>query len=97
MAAVAVRVLINGFGGAMDLIANRGPGPRDRLMTGLQKITNLPLALARRFIEFSIVCAGWFLGGTVGIGTALFAFGIGPCTAVSIQFLMLLFDKRKPT
>ena len=84
MAGVAVRVLINGFGGAMDLLANLCPGAQDRLMTGLQKITNLPLAMARSFIEFSIVCAGWFLGGTVGIGTVLFAFGIGPCIAVSI-------------
>ena len=96
VAAAALGVLVTGFGGAVYLIANLGPGPRDGLMTGLQKITDCPLALVRNFIELSVVCVGWFLGGTVGIGTLLFAFGIGPCIAVSIQLLVRLFGQKKP-
>ncbi len=86
-------VFITGFGGAIYLIANLGPGPRDGLMTGLQKLTNHPLAAVRCSIEISVVVVGVLLGGMVGIGTLLFAFGIGPALAVSILLLEQLFDK----
>ena len=72
-------VLTVGLGGGIYLVANLGPGPRDGLMVGLQKKTNLPIAAVRALLEISAVSIGWFLGGTVGIGTLLFAFGIGPC------------------
>ena len=65
---VIVGILIIGFGTAMYLIANLGPGPRDGLMTGLQKKTSAPIALVRASIEIIVVLFGWFLGGTVGIG-----------------------------
>ena len=83
---VFIGILIVGFGTAMYLIANLGAGPRDGLMTGLQKKTNAPIALVRTSIEIFVVLLGWFLGGTVGIGTLLYALGIG--TAVAI-FLFL--------
>jgi uncharacterized protein len=79
-------ILIIGFGTAMYLIANLGPGPRDGLMTGLQKKTSAPIALVRASIEIIVVLFGWFLGGTVGIGTLLFAFGIGPSVALGLNF-----------
>ena len=60
------------------LVANLGPGPRDGLMIGLQKKTNLPIALLEQLLKLQFVSIGWYLGGTVGVGTLFFAFGIGP-------------------
>ena len=83
----AVGVMIVGVGSGIYLIANLGPGPRDGLMTGLQKKTNLPIAAVRSFIEISVASVGWYLGGTIGIGTLMFAFGIGPCIALSLYII----------
>ena len=79
-----VAVLMVGLGGGIYLIANLGAGPRDGLMVGLQKKTNFPIAIVRGFLEISVVSIGWYLGGTVGIGTLLFAFGIGPSVALGL-------------
>jgi Predicted membrane protein len=84
-----VAVITVGIGGGIYLVANLGPGPRDGLMIGLQEKTNFPIALVRAFLEISVVTIGWYLGGTVGIGTLLFAFGIGPAVA----FGLFLVDK----
>ena len=83
----ALGVMIVGVGSGIYLIANLGPGPRDGLMTGLQKKTNLPIAAVRAFIEISVASVGWYLGGTLGIGTLMFAFGIGPCIALSLHLI----------
>jgi len=85
-------VLIVGLGGGIYLVANLGAGPRDGLMIGLQQITNLPIALVRAFLEISVVTAGWYLGGTVGIGTLLFAFGIGPAVALGLFIVDKVFN-----
>ena len=77
-------VILVGIGSGIYLVANLGPGPRDGLMTGLTKITNLPIALVRACLEISVVIVGWYLGGTVGVGTLIFAFGIGPCVAFGL-------------
>ena len=77
-------VLFVGLGSGIYLIANLGPGPRDGLMTGLQRITNFPIAWVRASIEISVVILGWILGGTVGLGTLIFAFGIGPAVALGL-------------
>ena len=87
-------VLITGIGSGIYLIANLGPGPRDGLMTGLQKKTNLPIASVRAFLEISVVSIGWYLGGTVGIGTLLFAFGIGPCVAFGLFIVDKISTKK---
>ena len=86
-------VLLVGLGSGFYLIANLGPGPRDGLMTGLQRKTNLPIALVRAFLEISVVSIGWYLGGTVGIGTLLFAFGVGPAVALGLYIVGKLFSK----
>ncbi len=86
---VIIGILIIGFGTAMYLIANLGAGPRDGLMTGLQKKTKAPIALVRASIEITVVLLGWFLGGTVGVGTLLFAFGIGPVVALHLYFFSI--------
>jgi len=80
-------VFVTGFGGAIYLIANLGPGPRDGLMTGLQAVTRQPIALVRMVLELTVVAIGWALGGTVGLGTVLFALGIGPAVAIGMQIL----------
>ena len=87
-----VAVLTVGIGGGIYLVANLGPGPRDGLMIGLQKVSNLPIATVRAFIEISVVSVGWYLGGTVGIGTLLFAFGIGPAVALGLYLVDKIFN-----
>ena len=89
---VIVAVLIVGLGGGIYLVANLGPGPRDGLMIGLQKKTNLPIAGVRAFLEITVVSIGWYLGGTVGVGTLLFAFGIGPAVALGLFLTGKLFN-----
>ena len=79
-----VAVLTVGLGGGIYLVANLGAGPRDGLMVGLQKKTNLPIATVRGSLEITVMSIGWYLGGTVGIGTLLFAFGIGPAVALGL-------------
>ena len=85
-------VLAVGIGGGIYLISNLGAGPRDGLMIGLQKLTKLPIAVVRGTLEISVVSIGWYLGGTVGIGTLLFAFGIGPCVALGLYLVDKLFN-----
>ena len=67
-------VLIVGFGGGIYLVANLGAGPRDGLMVGLQKKTNMPIAAVRAFLEITVVTIGWYLGGTVGVGYFIVCF-----------------------
>ena len=83
-------ILLVGFGSGLYLIANLGPGPRDGLMTGLQRKTNLPIAAVRAIIEITVASIGWYLGGTLGEGTLLFAFSIGPSVALGL-FLVSKF------
>ena len=85
-------VILVGLGSGIYLVANLGPGPRDGLMTGLTKITSLPIALVRACLEISVVIAGWYLGGTVGVGTLIFAFGIGPCVALGLFLVNKLYS-----
>ena len=87
-----VSVIIVGIGGGIYLVSNLGAGPRDGLMVGLQKKTNLPIALVRATLEISVVSVGWYLGGVVGIGTLLFAFGIGPCVAFGLYLVDKIFN-----
>ena len=87
-----ISVITVGIGGGIYLVSNLGAGPRDGLMIGLQKISNLPIALVRGTLEISVVSVGWYLGGTVGLGTLLFAFGIGPCVALGLYLVDKTFD-----
>jgi len=80
-----------GLGAGIYLVANLGPGPRDGLMIGLQQKTNLPIALIRAVLEITVVSIGWYFGGTVGAGTLLFAFGIGPAVALGLSVVRKIF------
>ena len=74
---VFIGIFIIGIGSGYYLAANLGPGPRDGLMTGINKQTNQSITLIRTFLELSAVGIGFYLGGIVGIGTIIYAFGIG--------------------
>jgi uncharacterized membrane protein YczE len=87
-----ISVIMVGIGGGIYLVSNLGAGPRDGLMIGLQKLTNFPIAVVRATLDISVVSIGWYLGGTVGIGTLLFAFGIGPCVALGLYLVDKIFD-----
>ncbi len=86
-------VLTLAAGGAVYLTANLGPGPRDGLMTGLHRRLGWSIALVRTGLEVSALVAGWLLGGTVGIGTALFAFGVGPALSAFLGLLRRVYPQ----
>ncbi|KRT62667.1 MAG: hypothetical protein XU10_C0023G0045 [Chloroflexi bacterium CSP1-4] len=83
-------VLLIGVCSGLYLAADLGPGPRDGLMTGLHHRFGWSIARARTGLEVSVLAGGWLLGGTVGIGTVLFAFGIG----VVVQASLRIFDRE---
>jgi uncharacterized protein len=76
--------LLVGVASGIYLIANLGPGPRDGLMTGSQRLTGLPIAWIRIFLELTVISIGWALGGTIGIATVIFAFGVGPAVSLGL-------------
>jgi uncharacterized membrane protein YczE len=88
---VIIGVLIIGLGSGFYLIANLGPGPRDGLMIGTQKITNLSISVIRTLIELTAVAIGWYLGGIIGIGTVIYALGIGPFVSFGLFFVKKYF------
>ncbi|MEZ5175772.1 MAG: hypothetical protein R2823_06155 [Acidimicrobiia bacterium] len=81
-------ITLVGFGSGMYIGAGLGPGPRDGLMTGLAK-RGINIGVARFGIEISVMVVGWMLGGTLGIGTALFALGMGPLIALFLPLFQL--------
>lgn len=80
-------VVLNGLATALYVGARLGPGPRDGLMTGLHERTGWSIRLVRTGIEVSVLAGGWLLGGTVGVGTVLFAVAIGPLTQLALPVL----------
>jgi uncharacterized membrane protein YczE len=81
-------IVLCGLATGMYIGANLGPGPRDGLMTGFARRTGRSIRLTRTLLEVSVLVTGWFLGGTVGVGTVLFALTIGPLA----QIFLRLFD-----
>jgi len=71
-------VVLNALASALYIGAGMGPGPRDGLMTGLVRRTGRSVRLVRTLIEVAVLATGWLLGGTVGLGTVVYALGIGP-------------------
>lgn len=83
-------VVFNAFSTVLYVGAGLGPGPRDGLMTGLVARTGRSVRLVRTAIEVTVLTVGWLLGGTVGVGTLVYAFGIGPL----VQMFVWLTPKR---
>jgi uncharacterized membrane protein YczE len=79
-----------GLGSGFYLTAGHGPGPRDGWMTGLHYRTGWPVGRIRLLIEVTVLSAGWLLGGTVGVGTALFAVLIGRSVALGLAVVRRL-------
>ncbi|WP_405838010.1 YitT family protein [Streptomyces sp. NBC_01518] len=80
-----VGILLNGAATGLYISANFGPGPRDGLMTGLHRLTGRSIRLMRTAIEVAVVATGFALGGTVGIGTLLYALAIGPLAQLFLR------------
>ena len=78
-------IALVGFASGLYLTAALGPGPRDGLMTGLHARFGWPLAAVRTAIELTAVTSGWILGGTVGIGSVLFALLIGHAVSFGVR------------
>jgi uncharacterized membrane protein YczE len=85
-------VLLNGIATACYIGARLGPGPRDGLMTGLARRTGWSVRLSRTGIEVVVLAAGWLLGGSVGVGTVVYALAIGPL----VQLLLPKFMVPEP-
>jgi uncharacterized protein len=95
LAAVLAGVGLVALGSALYIGADLGSGPRDSLMLALSARTRLPVGLVRGLLEATVLGFGWLLGGVVGVGTVLFALGIGP--AVQLAFRVLRIDvPREP-
>jgi uncharacterized membrane protein YczE len=86
---LASGVVLNALAGAMYIGAGLGPGPRDGLMTGLVRVTGRSVGLIRTSIEVSVLVAGFALGGTVGLGTVVYALSIGPLLGYMLPPLTL--------
>ena len=91
LAMAAAGVLLIGVATGLYLAADLGAGPRDGLMTGLHRHYGWSIRRARTAIELPVLAAGFLLGGTVGIGTLLFTFGIGPV----VQAALAIFDRER--
>lgn len=94
---VAVLLLVagvvgNGMAGAMYVAAGLGAGPRDGLWTGIVARTGASVRLVRTLLEVGVVVAGFALGGTIGLGTVLYALGIGPL----VQLFLPWFEPGRP-
>jgi uncharacterized membrane protein YczE len=85
---LVVAVVLNGIATGAYIGAGLGPGPRDGLSTGIAA-RGLSLRLVRTTVEVSVLLVGWLLGGTVGIGTVVYALSIGPLTHLTIPALRL--------
>ncbi|MFJ5532056.1 YitT family protein [Streptomyces sp. NPDC093261] len=80
-------IVLNGVATGLYISADFGPGPRDGLMTGLHRRTGRSIRLLRTAVEVAVVATGFALGGTVGVGTVLYALSIGPLA----QFFLRVF------
>ena len=82
-------IVLNGVASAAYIGARLGPGPRDGLMTGLAARTGWSIRLVRTGIELTVLVVGWLLGGTVGIGTVVYALAIGPLTQAFLPWFVI--------
>src|SRR3546814_19844665 len=93
---LATGILLNGIAGGAYIGAGLGPGPRDGLMTGFCRRTGLPVKWVRTGIEIGVLAAGWLLGGTVGLGTLLYAAPIGWIVHHALPFFAIAARERPP-
>jgi uncharacterized membrane protein YczE len=82
-------MLFIAFGSGLYIGAELGSGPRDGLMLGLNKRFGISIRLARTTVEIVVLVVGLFLGGSIGLGTFVFAFGIGPLVQKALLALRM--------
>ncbi|NEB79591.1 hypothetical protein G3I40_30880 [Streptomyces sp. SID14478] len=85
-------IVLNGIATGLYIAARFGPGPRDGLMTGLHRRTGRSIRLMRTAVEIAVVATGFLMGGTIGVGTVLYALAIGPLA----QFFLRVFAVDAP-
>jgi uncharacterized membrane protein YczE len=95
LAQVLGGIALVGIGSGLYLTTNLGPGPRDGLMTGIHQRTGIAVTPVRLTIEIVVLAAGWLLGGTVGLGTVLFALLIGPAVGYGLRLVGRLAGARE--
>lgn len=86
-------IALVGIGSALYITCGLGPGPRDGMMTGLHLRTGVRVGRVRLAIEVSVLAIGWLMGGTVGLGTLLFALLIGNSIAISLGIVARLTSR----
>jgi uncharacterized protein len=96
IAYVLIGIALVGAGTALYITCGLGPGPRDGLMTSLHRKTGIRIARVRIAIEVSVLIIGAALGGTVGIGTAMFALFIGNSIATNLNFVARFSNRSRP-
>ncbi len=89
-------IVLNAVAGGLYIGAQLGPGPRDGLMTGLVRRTGWSVRLVRTSIELSVLAVGFLLGGTVGVGTVLYALAIGPLLQLFLPHFVVPLTDREP-
>jgi uncharacterized membrane protein YczE len=89
-------VVLNGMAGAIYIGSQLGPGPRDGLMTGLAARTGQSLRLVRIGIELTVLVVGVLLGGTIGVGTVLYALAIGPLVQFFLRYSVVPLPGVRP-
>jgi len=92
LAMLTAGVVLNGVAGAAYLGARLGPGARDGLMTGFVRRTGMSVGVVRTSLELTVLAAGIALGGSVGLGTILYALSIGPL----LQLMLPSFTAPQP-
>jgi uncharacterized membrane protein YczE len=87
IAVLLAGILLVAIASGLYIGARFGPGPRDGLMTGMNARLGWPIWVCRGVVEVTVLVIGWMLGGTVGIGTILFAALIGPLVHIALPLL----------
>ncbi|AXE23982.1 hypothetical protein C0216_11380 [Streptomyces globosus] len=96
VAVLAAGVVLNGAATGLYIAAAFGPGPRDGLMTGLHRRTGRSVRLVRTGIELAVLAGGFLLGGTVGVGTVVYALAIGPLAQLFLRVFALPAPAARP-
>jgi uncharacterized membrane protein YczE len=89
-------IVLNGIASGCYIGAGLGPGPRDGLMTGIVRRTGWPVKWVRMAIEVAVVAVGWLLGGSVGVGTILYALSIGPLVHIFLPMFVITKPSATP-
>ncbi len=93
VAFVLIGIALVGIGSSLYITCGLGPGPRDGAMTGIHTVTGIRVGRVRLAIEVTVLIAGWLLGGTLGLGTLLFALLIGNSVAISLGVVARLTSR----